>query len=104
MPRDAVSRTANVERNGGHKWVIKQPHTKLCHRQTNILTDEIILLKKAGTFVISFANFLIRKKYARHLAPLIAQLKTKIYGFKFPIYLMRDLSIFENTILIMRHF
>ena len=21
MPRDAVSRTANVERNGGHKWV-----------------------------------------------------------------------------------
>ena len=22
MPRDAVSRTTNVERNGGHKWVI----------------------------------------------------------------------------------
>ena len=21
MPRDAVSRSANVERNGGHKWV-----------------------------------------------------------------------------------
>ena len=21
MPKDAVSRTANVERNGGHKWV-----------------------------------------------------------------------------------
>ena len=21
MPRDAVSRTANVERNSGHKWV-----------------------------------------------------------------------------------
>jgi len=21
MPRDAVSRTENVERNGGHKWV-----------------------------------------------------------------------------------
>ena len=21
MPRDAVSRTINVERNGGHKWV-----------------------------------------------------------------------------------
>ena len=21
VPRDAVSRTANVERNGGHKWV-----------------------------------------------------------------------------------
>ena len=21
MPRDAVSRTTNVERNGGHKWV-----------------------------------------------------------------------------------
>ena len=21
MPRDAVSRTANVERNGGHEWV-----------------------------------------------------------------------------------
>ena len=21
MPRDAVSRTVNVERNGGHKWV-----------------------------------------------------------------------------------
>ena len=21
MPRDAVTRTANVERNGGHKWV-----------------------------------------------------------------------------------
>ena len=21
MPRDAVSRTANVERNGGHKWI-----------------------------------------------------------------------------------
>ena len=24
MPRDAVSRTANVERNGGHKWVNKR--------------------------------------------------------------------------------
>ena len=23
MPRDAVSRTANFERNGGHKWVKK---------------------------------------------------------------------------------
>ena len=22
MPRDAVSRTANVKRNGGHKWVL----------------------------------------------------------------------------------
>ena len=21
IPRDAISRTANVERNGGHKWV-----------------------------------------------------------------------------------
>ena len=31
MPRDAVSRTANVERNGGHKWVNQQPHlTKEC--------------------------------------------------------------------------
>ena len=26
MPRDAVSRTANVERNGGHKWVKVSPH------------------------------------------------------------------------------
>ena len=24
MPRDAVSRTANVERNGGQKWVNKR--------------------------------------------------------------------------------
>ena len=29
MPRDAVSRTANVERNGGHKWV--KQLTKYCH-------------------------------------------------------------------------
>ena len=29
MPRDAVSRTANVERNGGHKWVnIAGTHSK----------------------------------------------------------------------------
>ena len=27
MPRDAVSRTANVERNGGHKWVKALPVT-----------------------------------------------------------------------------
>ena len=24
MPRDAISRTANFERNGGHKWVNKE--------------------------------------------------------------------------------
>ena len=29
MPRDAVSRTANVERNGGHKWVNKQVKTNI---------------------------------------------------------------------------
>ena len=28
MPRDAVSRTANVERNGGHKWVKGVPAMK----------------------------------------------------------------------------
>ena len=31
MPRDAVSRTANVERNGGHKWVnINNPRYISC--------------------------------------------------------------------------
>ena len=37
MPRDAVSRTANVERNGGHKWV-NQPEirrTKFTPRELN---------------------------------------------------------------------
>ena len=29
MPRDAVSRTANVERNGGHKWVNTKKRTSL---------------------------------------------------------------------------
>ena len=31
MPRDAVSRTANVERNGGHKWVKKNRPLILQH-------------------------------------------------------------------------
>ena len=29
MPRDAVSRTANVERNGGHKWDTKFGNSEL---------------------------------------------------------------------------
>ena len=28
MPRDAVSRTANVERKGGHEWVKTSPEYK----------------------------------------------------------------------------
>jgi len=28
MPRDTVSRTANVESNGGHKWVIETVRCK----------------------------------------------------------------------------
>ena len=31
MPRDAVSRTANVERTGRHKWVNQQNQLKTVH-------------------------------------------------------------------------
>ena len=31
MPRDAVSRTANVERNGGQKWVNVDEHRRNNH-------------------------------------------------------------------------
>ena len=31
MPRDAVSRTANVERNGGHKWVKRNLYIIACN-------------------------------------------------------------------------
>ena len=33
MPRDAVSRTANVERNDGHKWVQQEMSHKTTRRQ-----------------------------------------------------------------------
>ena len=31
MPRDEVSRTANVERNGGHKWVNSRTYYATLH-------------------------------------------------------------------------
>ena len=43
MPRDAVSRTANVERNGGHKWV-KRVMTKHEYMHTFIFAVILFLL------------------------------------------------------------
>ena len=52
---------------------LKQPYTKLCHRQAELgqtegHTDEIIYVRFRRYVCISFANFLLCKKY-------IAQLK-----------------------------
>ena len=47
---------------------LKQPYTKLCHRQTYYRNN------LAGSFVISIANILPHKKYARSFAPRIVQL------------------------------
>ena len=37
MPRDAVSRTANVERTGRHKWVQREPY--LCAKTWCVVSD-----------------------------------------------------------------
>ena len=41
MPRDTVSRTANVERNGGHKWV--KTHTEVFFLEILLNQTEIRL-------------------------------------------------------------
>ena len=47
---------------------LMQPHTKLCHRQTEFgHTDEIIYVRFRWYVYISFANFLLRKKYIAQL-------------------------------------
>ena len=45
MPRDAVSRTANVERNGGHKWVNKNHRGSLIDMEicVNIVSSVLVL-------------------------------------------------------------
>ena len=45
-----------------------QPYTKLCHRQTEFGdTDEIIYVRFHRYVCISFANFLLCKKYIAQL-------------------------------------
>ena len=41
MPRDAVSRTANVERTGRHKWVHNTQISSSCQRQEYSPTDNL---------------------------------------------------------------
>ena len=46
---------------------LKQPYTKMCHRTTNRHTDEIIYVRFRRYVCISFANFLLCKKYIAQL-------------------------------------
>ena len=53
MPRDCVSRTANVESNGGHKWV-KMVYTRKCFLNVKnvntFLLQKYILGKQMGLY------------------------------------------------------
>ena len=65
MPRDAVSRTANAERNGGHKWV------KVCRLSISgsrmvlqeILIPGIFFLFKIQVFFCVFDEFCSNNLY-----------------------------------------
>ena len=48
MPRDAVSRTANVERNGGHKWVKEDPQLDIWLGGK----QELLFLKHNSCFIM----------------------------------------------------
>jgi len=48
MPREAVSRTANVERNGGHKWVNTKDYVTV--NLILILTNSNKIEQECGTF------------------------------------------------------
>ena len=63
MPRDAVSRTANVERNGGHKWVNRRMDARLpnSQRATNYLTH-VGPTHREGELYIRRSNRIILKK------------------------------------------
>ena len=43
-PRDAVSRTANVERTGRHKWVIKHAKTNIAAKLDAFIRGVIVWL------------------------------------------------------------
>ena len=44
-----------------------QPCTKMCHRTTDRHTDEVIYVRFRWHVYISFANFVLRKKYIAQL-------------------------------------
>ena len=53
MPRDAVSRTANVERNGGHKYVICFGQYQLLFAEAN---EDRTVASKVNYMKIKFRN------------------------------------------------
>ena len=62
MPRDAVSRTANVERNGGQKWVNGHSSMKfVCSLLSSIPRHIFIFILKLKMFL----NFHFKKKNFR---------------------------------------
>ena len=56
MPRDAVSRTANFERTGRHKWVIQSGPTQITGRYIT-LPIATNFLDNGGTMHSALLNF-----------------------------------------------
>ena len=63
MPRDAVSRTANVERNGGHKWVnVQSQKTTAIRRKT---VEETVVSRHHKFLIEDLLKPLIQSQHSR---------------------------------------
>ena len=65
MPRDEVSRTVNIERNGGHKWVKMNKHfikTRKISQNKNQVTAQILCIA-SGWLEIMIATIIIANKF-----------------------------------------
>ena len=74
---------------------LMQPYTKLCHRQTERIwtdrhTDEIIYVRFRWYVCISFANFLLCKKYIAQLN--YAMTKRKMHKKSYYIHIHTVIS------------
>ena len=89
MPRDAVSRTANVERNGGHKWVKNNTHWRyfLCvyNKSPPALAADQLATLVISSLRLKKKNFKNEQKFAakntRQITPnkkYAAQTRTEI--------------------------